>query len=113
MKDRKTRLYSTSDIDSSEVSEVQNYSLYEFHRPHLILLSLYEESRIREVPEQEGKVLNSDSSGSGTQLLAWVLRSDESCCVCSSLLGYRVSSTIPTSHGCYELKDHRFKVPST
>lgn len=57
------------------MSELRNNSLYEFHRPHLILLSLYEEGRIREIPEQEGKLLNSDGSGFDTQLLALVLRS--------------------------------------
>lgn len=44
-----------SDMDSSEVSELGNDSLCEFHRPHLILLSLYEESRICEAPAQGGK----------------------------------------------------------
>ena len=63
-------------MDSSEVSELRNNSLYEFHRPHLILLSLYEEGRIREIPEQEGKLLNSDSAGFDTQLPALLLRSD-------------------------------------
>ena len=46
----------------SEVSELGSDSLCEFRRPHLILLSLYEESRICEAPAQEGKGLNSDSS---------------------------------------------------
>lgn len=40
------------DINSSEVFELGNDSLYEFHRPLLILLSLHEEGRIRETPAQ-------------------------------------------------------------
>lgn len=35
-----------SDLNSSEMSELGNDSLCAFHRPHLILLSLYEESGI-------------------------------------------------------------------
>lgn len=53
---------SSCEMDSSEVFELGNDSLYKFHRPLLISLSLYEESRIRKYRHKmEG--LNSDSSG--------------------------------------------------
>lgn len=58
-------------MESSEVFGLGNDSFCEFHRPHLILLSLYEGSGISEAPAQESKVLTQTALGSnpsfGTQ----------------------------------------------
>lgn len=47
---QKTGLYSISDMDYLGAFELRNEGLHEFHRPHLIFLSLYKESGTREAP---------------------------------------------------------------
>lgn len=51
------------DMESSEVFALRNDSFYESRRLLLLSLSLYEGSRIRAAPPQDGEVLNSDGSG--------------------------------------------------
>lgn len=64
---------SSCEMDSSEVFELGNDSLYKFHRPLLISLSLYEESRIRKVPAQDGRFWTRTALGYNPSFGIWKL----------------------------------------